>query len=91
MNKNTPRIEVGDEVTRRMEWRCRRGMLELDLLLSRFVKAFLPHLNYLQMEALNELLELPDNVLWKLITGPDYDKNKPNGQLLKMLRGLAVN
>ena len=83
--------EISVEATRRMEWRCRRGMLELDLLFSLFMTAYLPHLNHLQIEALNELLELPDNELWKLIAGSDCEKSKPVGQVLNMLRGLVVH
>jgi antitoxin CptB len=74
-----------------MEWRCRRGMLELDLLFDRFVNACLPHLNQFQIEALNELLELPDNELWKLITSSNCEKSKSVDQVLGMLRGLAVH
>lgn len=91
MNRNTRALEMSDEATRRMEWRCRRGMLELDLLFNRFVNVSLPHLNQLQIEALNDLLDLPDNELWKLITEPYCEKRKPVGQLLNMLRGLAIH
>jgi antitoxin CptB len=91
MNTNTRAIEISDEATRRMEWRCRRGMLELDLLFNRFVNVRLQDLNHLQIEALNELLELPDNELWKLIASSDCEKSKSVGQVLNMLRGLVVH
>ena len=91
MSINALTAEISVEATRRMEWRCRRGMLELDLLFNCFVTACLPCLNHLQIEALNELLELPDNELWKLITSPNCDGSKPVGQVLIMLRGLAVH
>jgi len=88
---NVSTNEISVEAARRMEWRCRRGMLELDLLFNRFVTAFLPCLNHLQIGALNELLELPDNELWTLISSPNCDGIKPIGQVLNMLRGLAVH
>ena len=47
----------------RLRWKCRRGLLELDLVLER----------YLSRNAgdsqLSELLELPDNDLWDIISG----------------------
>ena len=91
MSINAVTTEISVEATSRMEWRCRRGMLELDLLFSLFMTAYLPHLNHLQIEALNELLELPDNELWKLIASSDCEKSKPVGQVLNMLRGLVVH
>ena len=45
---------------RRMAWRCRRGMLELDLLFVDFVKNHLPQLTDKQISALDKLLDLPD-------------------------------
>jgi antitoxin CptB len=53
---------------RRFAWRCRRGMLELDLLFKSFVKTDLPLLNEAELNALDGLLDLPDNELWLLLT-----------------------
>lgn len=54
---------------RRLAWRCRRGMLELDIVLQRFVRDHFNGLTLAEMEQLDELLELPDNVFWELIQG----------------------
>ncbi len=47
----------------RLKWKCRRGLLELDLVLQK----------YLQMHpddlSLAPLLDLPDNDLWDIIIG----------------------
>lgn len=53
--------------TRRMLWRCRRGLLELDLVLERFVSASYAHLNPVQRQVFDGLLEMPDNDLWELV------------------------
>ena len=45
----------------RLKWKCRRGLLELDLVLERYLER---HPDDLQ---LGELLELPDNDLWDIV------------------------
>ena len=52
---------------RRLAWRCRRGMLELDIVLQRFVMEHFNGLTMAEMAQLDTLLELPDNVFWELI------------------------
>ncbi|HSH86629.1 MAG TPA: succinate dehydrogenase assembly factor 2 [Methylophilus sp.] len=52
---------------RRLAWRCRRGMLELDIVLQQFVIAHFNGLTMAEMAQLDTLLELPDNVFWELI------------------------
>ncbi|GKS69612.1 antitoxin CptB [Nitrosomonas sp. PY1] len=53
----------------RARWRCRRGMLELDIILQRFLDSYYLQLNNQQLEQFERLLDLPDNDLWDLITG----------------------
>ncbi len=53
----------------RARWRCRRGMLELDIVLQRFLDRDYLQLNNQQLEQFERLLDLPDNDLWDLITG----------------------
>lgn len=47
----------------RLRWRCRRGMLEVDLLLARFVERHLASLDADGRRALDTLLLYPDNEL----------------------------
>ena len=63
-----------DAVARnRLYWKCRRGLLELDIVLQRFI----PILRDEDVRPLHELLELPDNDLWDIISGrsDDYDRS----------------
>ena len=63
-----------DPVSRnRLYWKCRRGLLELDIVLQRFV----PILRDEDVRPLHALLELPDNDLWDIISGrsDDYDRS----------------
>ena len=45
---------------RRVLWRCRRGMKELDILLERFVREDYERAPAEQKRAFTQLLELPD-------------------------------
>ena len=51
----------------RVRWNCRRGLLELDLILERFNGRHLEVLDAVQMEQFKELLALDDNHLLDLI------------------------
>ena len=49
----------------RLKWKCRRGLLELDLVLQRV----LPRLEERDAEALDRILDLADNDLWDVVIG----------------------
>jgi antitoxin CptB len=49
----------------RLKWRCRRGLLELDLVFEKFI----PTLKDEDVQPLAALLELPDNDLWDIVSG----------------------
>jgi antitoxin CptB len=53
----------------KLKWKCRRGLLELDLLLETYLT------QYPEDEELLPLLDLPDNELWDIVAGrsDDYD------------------
>jgi len=53
----------------RLKWKCRRGLLELDLVLDRFVERNAKAMDEGELERLGELLELPDNDLWDIVSG----------------------
>ncbi|MGH8209693.1 MAG: succinate dehydrogenase assembly factor 2 [Steroidobacteraceae bacterium] len=54
---------------RRLLWRCRRGMKELDILLERFAHDELPGASPEQRSTLARFLELPDPVLADYLLG----------------------
>ena len=84
---NTPTIDTHDAELRRMEWRCRRGMLEMDLLFVDFVSRHLPSLSDTQISALDKLLDLPDNELWSVVSEREDVSDLATAQVLTMLRG----
>ena len=53
----------------RLRWRCRRGMLENDLILTRFLDARGEAMTGDEVAALDGLLDLSDNELWDLLSG----------------------
>jgi len=53
----------------RIRWRCRRGLLENDLILTRFLDAQGATLTEERIIMLDKLLALTDNELWDLIAG----------------------
>jgi antitoxin CptB len=53
----------------RLRWRCRRGMLENDLILARYLDARGTAISAEEVVALDRLLDLPDGELWDLIAG----------------------
>ncbi|UXY13803.1 succinate dehydrogenase assembly factor 2 [Chitiniphilus purpureus] len=54
---------------KRIVWRSRRGLLELDLQLERFVREALPTLTDAELLLYRELLQLPDNDLLDYLNG----------------------
>ncbi len=75
---------------RRLRWRSRRGLLENDLVLKRFLDAHEANLSDDEVGGLVRLLDLSDNTLMDLLLGrsePDGDLDDPHvRQMLKRLR-----
>jgi antitoxin CptB len=53
----------------RLRWRCRRGLLENDLILSRFMDARGSRISDDEVAGLDRLLRLSDNELWDMLAG----------------------
>jgi len=63
-------VSVIDETRlRRIRWRCRRGMLETDLLLARFLDARADALTEDDIANLDDLLHMTDQALWDVLSG----------------------
>ncbi len=68
---------LSDERLRRFAWRIRRGLLENDLVLSRFLASRDGHLSEAEAAALDRLLNLTDPDLLDLILA----RKEPVGEL----------
>ena len=53
----------------RIRWRARRGLLELDIVLGRFIEAHYATLDENEKVVFEALLDMPDNPLWDMIAG----------------------
>ena len=70
----------------RLRWRCRRGLLENDLILARFLDARGATMSDDEVAALDRLLDLADNDLWDLLAGraePDGRRAAPAAGALR--------
>lgn len=56
-------------VLNRLRWKCRRGMLELDLVLQQFLERDYAALDPSARQAFEALLESGDEELWAVISG----------------------
>ena len=69
-SKLDPRSSISDPaVLQRIRWRCRRGLLELDIVLGRFIEQCYAGLDEVQHISFDTLLDMPDNDLWDMISG----------------------
>jgi antitoxin CptB len=69
----------------RLRWRARRGLLENDLILTRFLDLYEETLTDDEVDALSRLLALPDNTLMSLLMAtsePEQEVNLPNVKAL---------
>lgn len=72
----------------RLRWRCRRGLLELDIVLGRFVDQEYAKLSEAQKVDFDILLDLPDNTLWDRITGKEPEKDAGKNTILLLINEL---
>jgi len=72
---------------RRLAWRCRRGMLELDIVLQAFVRQHFDTLDMEQLHVFDAMLALADNDFWALINKSD---NIESGGELNMDATIAL-
>ena len=76
-----------DPEARRLLWRCRRGMKELDVLLERFARRELPVFSVEERNTFARFLELPDPVLIDYLLGQTIP---PEPDLAQLARRITV-
>ena len=75
-----------DRTRERIRWRCRRGLLELDLLLNGFLERHLERLDDADLDAFAHLLMCPDPELFDLVMGREESGNPHEQRILALLR-----
>jgi antitoxin CptB len=74
----------------RVRWRCRRGMLENDLILERFLDARGDAISEQEIAALDAILALGDNELWDLLCGRTEPRDAAVEPLVAALRAVRL-
>lgn len=71
---------------RRLRWQCRRGHLELDLLLHAFFERHYAKLGTAEQQALGRLLACPDDTLWSWFCGDEPVTDRELAALVEKIR-----
>ena len=67
-------------------WQCRRGMLELDLLLNNFVDKSAASLTHQQKKSFELLLSYPDQTLLDLLLGNAVSSDVSIAAIIKQIQ-----
>lgn len=70
----------------RLTWHCRRGMLELDLILQRFLKQGLEQLSAKELNTFDALLSCTDPELFAWFMGHEEPENKELKEIVAIIR-----
>ena len=70
----------------RLQWKCRRGLLELDLVLAQFLERQVPAMSAAELAAFDELLDYPDTELWDVVSGRSDRFDPRLGKIVSRLR-----
>ena len=75
-----------DRIHERLRWRSRRGLLELDLILTRFLATRLETLSSDEIRLFDEVLRLSDNDFLDIVMGRTECKDDHLKPLVEMIR-----
>lgn len=78
----------GEQIAR-LRWRCRRGMRELDLLVSGWLERRYGDASTAQREAFERLLDAPDPLLLAWLTGRARPDEAALAELVDAIRDAA--
>lgn len=80
----------GSEPPRNLQWRCRRGMRELDTLLTRWLEQRWPEAGGELREGFKRLLEAEDDQLWDWLLGRTLPESRALAQIVDDIRRTSV-
>lgn len=75
----------------RLRWRCRRGMLELDLLLQGFLENGYEELDEGEKGVFVRMLELPDQTLHEYLMGMSEVTEREFSDVIERIRHAATH
>jgi len=71
-----------------LKWRCRRGMLELDILLNTYLDRNYSLMSQQQGAIFTEVLDYPDQVLLDLLLGNMQSNDAGVNRLIREIQGI---
>jgi len=74
------------EELNRLRWQCRRGLLELDLVLERFLEKHCDSMHGERLSAFQALLDYTDDELWDLIRARTECRDARFADLVQWMR-----
>lgn len=77
---------IEDSEFKRLRWRCRRGLLENDLVLERFLDVYGTKLSAGQLEAFSKLLDLEDKQIRDLVSRRREPGDRDLAEVVELLR-----
>ncbi len=80
-----------EAINKRLLWSCRRGMLELDLLLKDFIYQGYNSLELPDRKIFKILLDYPDAVLFDLLMGKSIAADEGIASVVKKIRSIATS
>lgn len=73
----------------RLRWLCRRGMKELDLLMTRYLDTQYSRASEIEKQSFRDLLALPDPDLYSLLLGREAAATRRIESLAQTIRKMA--
>ena len=74
-----------------LKWRCRRGMLELDILLNSYLDKNYNTMSQQQGDLFSEVLDYPDQVLFDLLLGNMQSSDARVNRLVSEIQRISCN
>ncbi len=84
-------VAMGSHREARLQWQCRRGMLELDLFLREFLEKGYASLSAEEKLAFERLLKTPDQQLLEYLMGREQPEDKDIADVVNKVRALFID
>ena len=75
----------------RLRWLCRRGMKELDVVMSAYLDGYYQAAPSAEQRQFRLLLEMPDPDLYRLLLGHGQADDAETRRLVEFLRGVSAS
>ena len=86
MTNDTPNYTTPAEEVPRLKWLCRRGVKELDIIMSHYLEYSFLDAPASEQKAFRELLQIEAPILFQLVVGKQKSPDAEQDKLLALLR-----